>query len=86
MNLSRGHDRDRETLQTGQSCNLLQKKKKLQDLAVKIFTVSQIFFQLFAKVKVFLRLRQFLVLFTKPFILVIFCFEKVSARIFHSVP
>ena len=38
MNLFRGHNRDRETLQTGQSCNLLQQKKKLQDLAVKIFT------------------------------------------------
>ena len=53
---------------------------------ISVSTVSQIFSQLFEKVKVFLRLWQFLVLFTKPFILVIFCFEKVSARIFHSVP
>ena len=53
---------------------------------ISVSTVSQIFSQLFETVKVFLRLRQFLVLFTKPFILVIFCFEKVSARIFHSVP
>ena len=60
----------------------LQLIKKL----ISVSTVSQNFSQLFEKVKVFLRLWQFLVLFTKPFILVIFCFEKVSARIFHSVP